>query len=103
MDKLVVVKNMGGRTGRTDGPGGRTGRTDRAEGPGGRTGRKDRAEGAGGRTEPPPPPTPAAQNPKKWGWTFPVTVMVLLKTGPSRSLLWSFKETGRLRSLSWSF
>ena len=23
-------------------------------------------------------------------WTFPVTVMVLLKTGPPRSLLWSF-------------
>ena len=23
-------------------------------------------------------------------WTSPVTVMVLLKTGPSRSLLWSF-------------
>ena len=34
MDRLDVVQNTGGRTGRTDGPGGRT---DRAEGPGGRT------------------------------------------------------------------
>ena len=39
INKLCVLKDMGGRTGRTDGPGGRTGRTD---GPGGRT---DRAEG----------------------------------------------------------
>ena len=46
MDKLEVVKNAGGRTGQTDGPGGNKdgpgGRTGRTDGPGGR---KDRAEG----------------------------------------------------------
>ena len=109
MNKLDVVKNTGGRTGRTDGPGGRTGRTDRADGPGGRTGRKDRADGR----KPPPLHTPKIRKngagpsrslswsfqkldlpghchcPSK-NWTFPVTVMVLLKTRPPRSLSWFF-------------
>ena len=63
INELCVLKDTGGRTGRTDGPGGRTDRAEgRTDGPGGRT---DRADGPGGRTgrkEGPPPHPPPPKN-----------------------------------------